>query len=169
MHSSLLVGLLDQPQHHDGADVFAHLRDRSLEPAPEETLHAVAGRFDTACARAHFHHPTSTSQRAHSRPGLLPARIYAPSDASAAMLRAITYGHGRRVVLCVSDALGRRGPPSSFHHDSLPHPHMWSKHACCALRGFGAIPHERRYQASWPHTHTHLPFASSLAFARGDP
>ena len=102
--------------------------------------------------------PDEHDKRAHSRPGLLPARIYAPSDASAAMLRAITYGHGRRVVLCVSDALGVVAllPP---HHDSLPHPHMWSKHACCALRGFGAIPHERRYQASWPHTHTHLPFA----------
>ena len=50
MHSFILVGLLYQPQRHDGANVFAHSRDRSLvEPAPEETSHFMVGRFGMAC------------------------------------------------------------------------------------------------------------------------
>ena len=51
--------------------------------------------------------PDERAWRAHSRPGLLPARAHASSDAAAAvMLR----GPRRSSV---SDALRRRGPPSS--------------------------------------------------------
>jgi hypothetical protein len=86
--------------------------------------------------------PDERAWHAHSWPGLLPARAHASSDAAAAvMLR----GPRRSSV---SDALRRRGPPSSQPHASFFTNHVRSKHACCALRGFGAIPHERRYQAS---------------------
>ena len=76
-----------QPQRHDGADVFAHLRDLlSRAVAPEETPHILAGRFGMLY-QSLLLHPTSASQRAHSQPGLLPAcgswhgRASSPKDA----------------------------------------------------------------------------------------
>ena len=108
LHPGRLV--LYRPRRHDGANVFAHSRDRAHSSGPvEEASHVAGWTIWPCCTRAH------TTARRACLGALTRGRACCPHVPT----RPRTYPQShaasdhQRGLVRVSDALRRRGPPTS--------------------------------------------------------